>query len=186
MELGTLFTEQKWNILRCLSQEQLSPMQLSERLDSTMANISQQLKLLEAAKLVKKQKIKNRDKGKPRSLFSLTDDYVFLTSAMNQFAGKKLLKATRHHKVMLKIWFLENQDTQYQLQKLYWNLEPDLDQIDSILVNETTDAITIVSQNKALSNKVKQLGANIKVVSKQSTDSETDLIIYQQKSHTAG
>ena len=104
---------------------------------------------------------------------------------MNQFAGKKLLRANEHHKVMLKIWFLENQETQYQLQKLYWNLEPDLDQIDSILVNETTDAITIVSRNKSLSSKVKQLGKNIRVVSKQ-TDSETDLIIYQQKSHTAG
>ena len=76
MELEPMFTEQKWNILKCLSEEKYSPLQLAEKLDTTMANISQQLRLLEAANLVKKKKIKNRDKGKPRTLFSLTDDYA--------------------------------------------------------------------------------------------------------------
>ena len=108
MELETMFTEQKWNIIKCLSEEKFSPLQLAEKLDTTMANISQQLRLLEASNLVKKEKIKNRDKGKPRTLFSLTDDHAYLISAMQSFADKRLLKITPHHKTILRIWFLEN------------------------------------------------------------------------------
>ena len=52
-----MFTEQKWNILQCLSKDKFSPIQLAEKLNTTMANISQQLRLLEAANLVKKEKI---------------------------------------------------------------------------------------------------------------------------------
>ena len=112
-----------------------------------MANISQQLKLLEAANLVHKRKIKNRDKGKPRSLFSLTDDFVFLVPAMNNFAGKKLLKATNHHKIMLRIWFLKNEQLHYPLEKLYWRLEKSFDSIEAILVDEVKNQIIVVSDN---------------------------------------
>ena len=59
MELETLFTEQKWNILKSLSEGKFSPLQLANRSNTTIANISQQLRLLEAAELVKKEKIKN-------------------------------------------------------------------------------------------------------------------------------
>ena len=55
MELATLFTEQKWNIIKSLSLGKFSPLQLAQRSDTTMANISQQLRLLEAASLVKKE-----------------------------------------------------------------------------------------------------------------------------------
>ena len=34
MELETMFTEQKWNILKCLSEEKYSPLQLAEKLDT--------------------------------------------------------------------------------------------------------------------------------------------------------
>ena len=55
-----MFSEQKWNILRCLSQGKSSPLQLAGKLNTTMANISQQLRLLEATNLVKKEKIRNK------------------------------------------------------------------------------------------------------------------------------
>ena len=47
----------------------------------------------------KKEKIKNRDKGKPRTLFSLTGDYAYLISAMDNFADKKLLETTPGQKI---------------------------------------------------------------------------------------
>ena len=146
MELETMFTEQKWNILKCLSNEKFSPLQLAEKLDTTMANISQQLRLLEASNLVKKEKIKNRDKGKPRSLFSLTEDYAYLIPTMQNFANKRLLKATPHHKAILKIWFIENEELQYNMEKLYWSLEPNLKSIKGIAVNEKSNKILLISE----------------------------------------
>jgi len=149
MDLETLFVEQRWNILKSLTENKLSPLQLSASSNTTIANISQQLRLLEAANLVKKEKIKNRDKGKPRTLFSLTNDYAYLVATMQNFAGKKLLVLDDFKKYMLRALFLKNKDTQYALMKFYWSIEPSLKDIDAILVS--TDGqlnITIVSDKQ--------------------------------------
>ena len=163
MELEPMFTEQKWNILKCLSNEKLSPLQLAANLNTTMANISQQLRLLEAADLVKKEKIKNRDKGKPRALFSLSEDYAYLISAMNSFADKRLLKVTDHHKAILRIWFIKDEGLQYKAERVYWKVEPYLGQIDAIAVDEDNRQIIIVSDRKDIERIVKT--DDIRVVS---------------------
>lgn len=172
MELETMFTEQKWNILKCLSNGKFSPLQLAEKLNTTMANISQQLRLLEAVNLVKKEKIKNRDKGKPRRLFSLTDDYVYLIPTMRSFANKRLLKATDHHKIILKIWFLENPELHYALEKIYWKIEPYIKQIDAIAVNEKSKEIIIISdKEKEIKKAITQnKSISIKTISKEDAE----------------
>ena len=146
MELELMFSEQKWNILRCLSEGKFSPIQLSEKLNTTMANISQQMRLLEAANLVKKEKIRNRDKGKPRTLFSLTEDCAYIIPTMQDFADKKLLKVKDHHKIILKIWFLKNPELHLHIEKLYWKIEPYLSQIQAIALNEPSKELIIVSE----------------------------------------
>ena len=139
-----MFSEQKWNILTCLSQGKYSPIQLAEKLNTTMANISQQLRLLEAVNLVKKEKIKNRDKGKPRSLFSLTQDCAYIIPTMQNFAGKKLLKSTEHHKIILKIWFLENSELHTPIEKIYWMIEPCLSKIKAIVAKQSTQELILI------------------------------------------
>src|SRR3989338_2788847 len=124
MELETMFTEQKWNILKCLSEDKFSPLQLAEKLNTTMANISQQMRLLEAANLVKKEKIRNRDKGKPRTLFSLTDECAYIIPTMNHFAGKKLIKVNDYQKMLLRTWFLEDLDLQQSIEKIACSVRP--------------------------------------------------------------
>lgn len=148
MEMETMFTEQKWNILKCLSEDKYSPLQLADKLETTMANISQQLRLLEATNLVKKEKIRNRDKGKPRTLFSLSEDHAYLISAMDRFADKRLLKVNDHHKTVLRIWFLEDEILQNNVEKVYWKIKPKLSGIDMIAVDEENKEIIIVSDKK--------------------------------------
>ena len=101
MEIETLFTEQRWNILNELSHAKYSPLQLAEKSKTTMANISQQLRLLEASELVVKEKIPNRDKGKPRALFSLADEFAYLISVTRGFAHKKLLRLDAFEKILI-------------------------------------------------------------------------------------
>lgn len=129
-----MFAEQKWNIIKSLSEGKFSPLQLSQRSKTTIANISQQLRLLEAAKLVKKEKVPNRDKGKPRSLFSLSSEFAYLVSAMNHFADRRLLRLENYHKPILRILFLDNEKLHYYLLKFYWKIEGYLDKIDLMLV----------------------------------------------------
>ena len=164
MEIATLFTEQKWNILKLLSMNGLSPLQLAEKSNTSIANISQQLRLLEAADLVKKEKIKNRDKGKPRSLFTLSEDYAFVASAMDGFADKKLLVATDYHNALIRILFLDNSNLQYYLSKLYWKIEDHLKDIDSMLLPRESISSEGDIQLLIVSKKGKDLEKRINII----------------------
>ena len=157
MEITTLFTEQKWNILKILSSREASPLQLAGNLNTTMTNISQQLRLLEAANLVKKEKIKNRDKGKPRALFSLTNDYAYLVSTMHHFADKKLLILNDYHKFILRVLYLDNADLHYYLSKYYWKIEDILPQIEAIVLSEGGEDIKLL----VITEKVKEIQKKI-------------------------
>jgi DNA-binding HxlR family transcriptional regulator len=148
MNIETLFTEQRWNILSVLSKGDFSPLQLAEKSNTTMANISQQLRLLEVSNLVTKQKIPNRDKGKPRSLFSLSDDYTYLVSAMKGFAEKKLVKLDKFHKILFRVFYLENIESQYYIEKFLWNIEEYIKEIDVIALKIEDDTIKVVIGSK--------------------------------------
>ena len=144
MELEKLFTEQKWNILTSLSKGSYSPLQLAEQSKTTMANISQQLRLLEFSHIVKKEKVGNRDKGKPRTLFSLSDDYIYVIIASKGFAGKKLITVDSLHQVLLRTFFIEDKEAQYYLEKYIWSIEEHLTKIDSIVATTDKDSIHLV------------------------------------------
>ncbi len=167
MELEMMFAEQKWNIIKCLSEEKYSPIQLAEKLGTTMANISQQLRMLQATNLVKKEKIKNRDKGKPRALFSLNNEYMYVISTMNHFADKRLLPVQSHQKIILKIWFLQNVKLQLPLERLFWEIEPYLSEINELNVHEEKGEVMIVSTNPEVIKKKlgKSYGIPIAVLS---------------------
>ena len=102
MELETLLTGTKWEILELLSKEKLSPLDLANKLNTTIANISQQLRLLETANLIKKEKTGQIKPGKPRTLYSLAEDYAFITILSKGLAKKKLIKINQNQKGVLK------------------------------------------------------------------------------------
>ena len=148
MQLESLFTDQKWNILKSIAEQPQSPLQLSIKLNTTMANVSQQLKILEAVNLVKKEKIRNRDKGKPRTLFSLTADFALLVPLTKNFAEKKLVKATEHQTSILRIWFMEDAQLQHEVERLYWKLHEHLKDISAIVVDQSSGSIHVVTESK--------------------------------------
>lgn len=98
MDIENLLTGTKWDIIQLLSKRQYSPLELSKQLNTTIANISQQLRLLETADLIKKNKTGSTGPGKPRTLFSLSDDYAFITIISQGFAQKKLIHLTKKTK----------------------------------------------------------------------------------------
>ena len=105
-----------------------------------MANISQQLRLLEASSLVGKRKIPNRDRGKPRTLFHLNKDFGYLIQVSDGFAQKRLLDLDGFQRALLTTFFLENKALHYLLQKWFWKIESSLQYIDAILIDEEANA----------------------------------------------
>jgi predicted transcriptional regulator len=144
MDMESMFTDQKWNILHYLSKGEYSPLQLAEKVDTTISNVSQQLKLLEAANLVKKKKVGNRDRGKPRSLFSLSNDYAYLISVAKDFTRKRLLLLTDYHKAILKIWCLNDTSLHPALADIYNSVLPAIDSFERISLTEDEDHVVTV------------------------------------------
>ena len=107
-------------------------MELASQLNTTSANISQQLRLLELAGLVKSEKTSNVDKGKPRVIYSISENNAYLILAAKNFAQKKLLKINNYHNFILKSWFLDNQDHHRLVSEIYNDVEPELDKIEVV------------------------------------------------------
>ena len=181
MDIVTLFTEQRWNILKFLSEDKYSPLQLAEKSNTTMANISQQLRLLEASNLVKKEKISNRDRGKPRTLFSLSEDYAYLISAMNGFADKKLKKLDDFHKILFRTWFLEDSNLEYYTEKFIWSIESCIKNINLIIMKNEENYVRVIiaSKNpKSLEKKIKN--TTIKNTDNESKDFKIEIMPFEQ------
>jgi predicted transcriptional regulator len=159
MEQETLFTASKWDILKILSSGSKSPIQLAKMSNTSVANISQQLRLLEMAGLVQSKRISNRDKGQPRLLYSLVGNHSFLIASTQDFVEKKLLKLSEYNKVILKIWFLDNPKLHYYLEKAFWHIEESLGENDALLFetdNSEDISLIIISDNHELKRALKK------------------------------
>lgn len=158
LSVGEVFSDSKWEIIKDLSNEKLSPLQLAEKYSTTLGNVGHQLRILEAYGLVKKEKISNRDKGKPRMLFSLADDYAYLVSAAKGFANKKLLNLSGYHDTILRMWFVNDSKMHYFLEKFYWSIEEHIDYINGMavkIVGDKIDVILLTDLKTELSKRIK-------------------------------
>lgn len=102
MELETLLVGTKWDILELISEKPYSPIEIAENLGTTIANVSQQLRLLQTAGIVSKKRTGTGKPGKPRMLFSLADNFAFIMVMSNGFVKKKLIRVSSKQKEVLK------------------------------------------------------------------------------------
>jgi len=162
-----MFMEQRWNILQQLSRQSLSPLQLAGMTNTTIANISQQLRLLEAAGLVSKSKIPNRDRGQPRTLFSLTDDYAYIVSLMDNYAEKRLVKLNEGQKSLLKILSIEDVDQRTKAEELYYKLREFNGKIEATALDLSAESVLFaVCSDKEMKKKLDLMGG-LKMVTEQ-------------------
>jgi len=160
MEQEMLFTASKWEIFKLLSDKPLSPIELAKHSNTSIANVSQQLRLLEIAGLVKSERISNRDRGQPRILYSLSGNNGYLISTSNEFVEKKLIKLSAHNQIIIKIWFYQDKEAHYFLEKGFWKIEEHLKEIDGIAIDESSSNplnLVIFTRNKDLSKKLKHI-----------------------------
>jgi DNA-binding Lrp family transcriptional regulator len=104
----------KWLILKILSKNPQTPKQLAEKLGTTIANMSQQLKLLEAYGFLKKvraDKGPNSRKGKDlRVMYSLVKGKTWLISVMPGVAKRKELKINSEMGLLVNLLLLDLKD----------------------------------------------------------------------------
>ncbi len=175
MDFESMFGNTKWEILTALSQKKQSPLELATKLNTTIANISQQLRLLEAAGLVKTEKTRSAEKGKPRILYSIARDFVFVISLQEGGAGKRLINADTHHSIISRIWQIKNSDIHYEVEKAFWKIESMMDDITAMAFDEISNTLHIESKKEKKVEDVK-----IKIKFQQEIKDSSLLLIYKR------
>src|SRR3990172_2029627 len=92
MDIESIFFDSKWSILTELSHAPMSPSELAQKTGTSLANISTQLRLLEALDFIEKERLTNTAKGKPRKLYSLKKEFAYLVLGTRSAIGKKMIK----------------------------------------------------------------------------------------------
>ena len=163
MELDSFLSNPRWGILKMIIEQPSSPMEISESLQTTTSFVSQQLKLLEAAGLVKKQKTGAFEKGKPRTLFSISEESLYLIPLAKNAPGKTLLPLSKENKTIINIWCLKNSEHQIILQKFFWQIQNQLDKIKAMSVYTKTaiPKIYIVSQDDSITHLINEVQKNL-------------------------
>jgi predicted transcriptional regulator len=178
LEIESLFSSTRWEILRELSQRKLSPMELASALNTTSANISQQLRLLELGGLVKSEKTSNVDKGKPRVIYSLEGENAYLIYTGKNFAEKKLISLSLYHKFMMKSWFLENPEHQRLMPTVYEALLPYMSKIEAVAASSGT-SLNIYIVGKQFNISIEKV--RLSFVSMDDLKKKTDtLVLYRE------
>jgi predicted transcriptional regulator len=121
MDLDSVFVDSRWEVIRALSTKPLSPTELAKLTKTTIANISTQLRFLEALNLVEKQRMTTVKPGKPRTLYTMKKEFAYLVLASSNLSGKKLMKLDEPSSVLLNTLFITPPEAQFYVQKFFFN-----------------------------------------------------------------
>lgn len=152
MELDSFLASPRWEILKIISENPSSPIEIAEKTKTTVSFISQQLKLLEAAQIVSKEKTGAFEKGKPRSVFSISKDIFYLAMLTKGLGDKKSLNLENYQKAILRSWFVEDKSLQYFLEEAFHKIKDNFQNIDAILVDnkKTNPLVILISEDKKI------------------------------------
>jgi predicted transcriptional regulator len=164
MELDNFLASPRWEILQLISNKPSSPVEISEKIGTTVSYISQQLKLLEVSGIVKKQRTGAVEKGKPRTIFSISKDVAYIVALTESFSEKKLISLTENKKAIIKIWLIENQNLHPLLERIFWNLEPLLQDITSVYIdlNRLNPKVIIIGDKPSIKPFIESIFKKIK------------------------
>jgi len=132
MEVETIFSESKWKILTELSQGPLSPSELAKKTGTSLANISTQVRLLEALGFIDKKKLTNRAKGEPRKIYSLKKEFAYMILGTKTVMGKKMYNVDEDSLYFFKVHMIHDKKAPQVLSKLYCDHENVLRKVISI------------------------------------------------------
>lgn len=126
MEIESVFFDSKWQILTELSHASLSPTELSKRTGTSLANISMQLRLLEALDFIEKERISNSQKGQPRKIYSLKKDFAYLILGTKSAIGKKMFRLDFETMPFFTAWLINDAIAPYLIIRIFFEFEEQL------------------------------------------------------------
>lgn len=156
MELDSLIGSGRWKILEILALEPSSPIEISAKLKTSVAYVSQQLKLLEAASIVHKEKTGLSEKNKPRNVYHVSKEFLSLTVLAKGNPKRKTIFLNDEQRIITNIWLVDDEKLHSALQKIYWAVSEDINEIKGLFLDNSKYKKTfyIVSDSKKVSSKI--------------------------------
>lgn len=104
MNIDGLFSGSKWKIIEYISKKPSTLQNIATELGTSIANISQQIRFLEFADIIKRKRIQKNIAGKPESTFYLSNDFTYIIHASKDFCKKDFLNPDAFQSLMLYSW----------------------------------------------------------------------------------
>jgi DNA-binding HxlR family transcriptional regulator len=139
-----IFSNNKWLILKEIAEAPQSPSDLALKTNTSLSNITQQLKLLEAYRLVRKEKSEEKSSGKPRTIYYINTELVYSVILRNGKAERKLFMIDNANSLFFNIIFSMNQEDLTFMLKFSFKYEDILKKCKAIgFLKSTKDSIEL-------------------------------------------
>lgn len=138
MRFEQLLGNAKWEILATVAENDASATEIARAAKMSLANVSQQAKLLEAYGLLTIRKEERTTLGKPKLIYRLGKELAHIAMARRGFAGQRTIALDPFHTAVLNIWFLPKIEDHYCLQKLFWQQEEYVEATEGIAVIDSS------------------------------------------------
>ncbi|MBN1377545.1 winged helix-turn-helix transcriptional regulator [Candidatus Woesearchaeota archaeon] len=141
MELNSWFTPARWKLIEKITEKPLSPTELAQITKSSVANITYQLKILEAYGIVKGETLHTNKSGKPRTIYSLKNKSVYLLIMKEGFSASKILSLSGIRELIFTVFFFDEISKQYLVLKFFLDNYELFDKCDAVaLIKDKSDA----------------------------------------------
>lgn len=163
MDFDSVMNSSRWDILKMIALEPASPVKISEEIGTSVAYVSQQLKLLEVAGVLRKKRTGSSERGKPRTVYSIAKELVSITSLIDRAPGKIQFEPNSRQKAMIAIWSLPS-NLHYLLEKLHWTLDG-LSGVRGIYFESSSKSrVFVISESKKVKDAVMRFSSKFKEV----------------------
>jgi DNA-binding transcriptional ArsR family regulator len=116
-EIPDILTSSRWQLLKELAQEEQSATELADTLGTSVSNVTQQLKILEAYNIIISRKSVEKVVGKPKIIYSIKDDIVYAAMLKNGKAEKKIFKLEGFNGFLYNMIFTTGADDSFYILK---------------------------------------------------------------------
>jgi len=116
-EIPDILTSSRWQLLKELSEQEQSATELADTLETSVSNVTQQLKILEAYNIVVSRKSTEKHVGKPKIIYRIKEDLVYAAMLKKGKAEKKVFKLEGFNGFLYNLIFTTGADDSFYILK---------------------------------------------------------------------
>jgi DNA-binding transcriptional ArsR family regulator len=139
-----ILSNNRWVILKEIAETPQSPSDLALKTSTSLSNITQHLKLLEAYKIVRKDKSEEKNAGKPRTIYSLNVELAYALVLKEGKAERKIFNIDSSNNMFFDVLFSMNHDDLMFMLKFIFKYEEVLKKCKAIgFLKSTKESIEL-------------------------------------------